>query len=138
MSKIESFLNKHHTSLSQLSKKLHLPTPSLKRKLTSDVNSWSSSFLKSVAQALNIKPGQIIDELTPVYELKISNHSHTIQGIAIQDAELFEQVRFVVEAEHLEGWQPTSHDIQILIEMSLDPNNDFDTEIERIWGELDD
>lgn len=45
----------------------------------------------------------LLELLDPVYSLKINDHSQMIQGIHIEDPEIYEQIRFVVESEHLEG-----------------------------------
>lgn len=48
-------------------------------------------------------------------ELMIDNDKQTIQGVPIIGRKLFLNIRTVVEAEHLEGWNPTPNDIRDLI-----------------------
>ena len=48
-------------------------------------------------------------------ELMIDNDKQTIQGVPIIGRKLFLNIRTVVEAEQLEGWNPTPNDIRDLI-----------------------
>ena len=48
-------------------------------------------------------------------ELMIDNDKQTIQGVPIIGRKLFLNIRTVVEAEHLEGWNPAPNDIRDLI-----------------------
>lgn len=48
-------------------------------------------------------------------ELIIDNNKQTIQGVPIIGRKLFLNIRTVVEAEHLEGWNPNPNDIRDLI-----------------------
>ncbi len=44
-------------------------------------------------------------------------------------------IRFVVESEHLEGWQPDEEDILMLLDEAINPSKEIKSEIDRIWGE---
>lgn len=48
---------------------------------------------------------------------------------------MYEQIRFVVESEHLEGWQPDEEDILMLLDEAINPSKEIKSEIDRIWGE---
>ena len=53
-------------------------------------------------------------------ELRINNQRQTIQGVPIANKQLFLNIRTVVEAEHLEGWNPTQDNIRDLIKAGND------------------
>ena len=58
-----------------------------------------------------------------------------LQRIYIEDPQMYEQIRFVVESEHLEGWQPDEEDILMLLDEAINPSKEIKSEIDRIWGE---
>ena len=82
-----------------------------------------------------MRPGDLLELLDPVYSLKINDTNQMIQGIHIEDPEMYEQIRFVVESEHLEGWQPDEEDILMLLDEAINPSKEIKSEIDRIWGE---
>ena len=82
-----------------------------------------------------MRPGDLLELLDPVYSLKINDTNQMIQGIYIEDPEMYEQIRFVVESEHLEGWQPDEEDILMLLDEAINPSKEIKSEIDRIWGE---
>lgn len=69
------------------------------------------------------------------YELEINNKEQTIQGVYIPDKGLFQQVRFVVESEHLEGWNPKTKDIKYLLNTLNHPDSELDDEIDKLFGD---
>lgn len=84
-----------------------------------------------------MRPGDLLELLDPVYSLKINDSNQMIQGIYIEDPEIYEQVRFVIESEHLEGWQPDEEDVLRLLDEAINPSSELQTEINQIWGEED-
>lgn len=68
------------------------------------------------------------------YQLKIDDQKQTIQDVYIANKELFQQVRFVVEMEHLEGWNPTQADIYYLLQEANEPDSYLDDEINCAFG----
>ena len=95
----------------------------------------SSAILSALSSSLNMRPGDLLELLDPVYSLKINDTNQMIQGIYIEDPEMYEQIRFVVESEHLEGWQPDEEDILMLLDEAINPSKEIKSEIDRIWGE---
>lgn len=69
------------------------------------------------------------------YKLEINNKEQIIQGIYILGKEVYQQIRFVVEMEHLEGWNPTRNDIQYLLDTVKHPNPKLDVEIDKLFGD---
>lgn len=56
------------------------------------------------------------------YHLVINEQQQTIQGIRIKDLALFQEIRFVVQNNHLEGWNPKSGDIERLVKQAQRPD----------------
>lgn len=137
LSKISILLTNHQLTLKDISQNQHLAEQDLKKELNENPDNWSSSVLSALSSSLNMRPGDLLELLDPVYSLKINDHHQMIQGIYIEDPEVYEQIRFVVESEHLEGWQPDEEDILRLLDEAINPSPKFQTEINRIWGEKD-
>lgn len=48
-------------------------------------------------------------------KLKIDDQTQMIQGIRISDPDLYKKIRFIVQNNHLEGWQLTEQEINDLV-----------------------
>lgn len=138
LSKISILLTNHQLTLKDISQTQNLAEQDLKKALNENPDDWSSSVLSAFSSSLKMRPGDLLELLDPVYALKINDHHQMIQGIYIEDPEIYEQIRFVVESEHLEGWQPDEEDILRLLDEALNPSAELQAEIDQIWGEEDD
>ena len=58
-------------------------------------------------------------------KLKIDDQTQTIQGIRISDPDLYKKIRFIVQNNHLEGWQPTEQEINDLVHDETDLSEDY-------------
>lgn len=135
LSKISILLTNHHLTLKDISQSNSLMENDLEEALNENPDNWSSAILSSLSSSLNMRPGDLLELLDPVYSLKINDTNQMIQGIHIEDPEMYEQIRFVVESEHLEGWQPDEEDILMLLDEAINPSKEIKSEIDRIWGE---
>ena len=135
LSKISILLTNHHLTLKDISQSNSLMENDLEDALNENPDNWSSAILSSLSSSLNMRPGDLLELLDPVYSLKINDTNQMIQGIYIEDPEMYEQIRFVVESEHLEGWQPDEEDILMLLDEAINPSKEIKSEIDRIWGE---
>ena len=135
LSKISILLTNHHLTLKDVSQSNSLIETDLEDALNENPDNWSSAILSSLSSSLNMRPGDLLELLDPVYSLKINDTNQMIQGIYIEDPEMYEQIRFVVESEHLEGWQPDEEDILMLLDEAINPSKEIKSEIDRIWGE---
>lgn len=138
LSKISILLTNHQLTLKDISQTQNLAEQDLKKALNENPDDWSSLVLSAFSSSLKMRPGDLLELLDPVYALKINDHHQMIQGIYIEDPEIYEQIRFVVESEHLEGWQPDEEDILRLLDEALNPSAELQAEIDQIWGEEDD
>ena len=135
LSKISILLTNHHLTLKDISQSNSLLEKDLEDALNYNLDNISSSILSALSSSLNMRPGDLLELLDPVYSLKINDTNQMIQGIYIEDPEMYEQIRFVVESEHLEGWQPDEEDILMLLDEAINPSKEIKSEIDRIWGE---
>lgn len=135
LSKISILLTNHHLTLKDISQSNSLMENDLEEALNENPDNWSSAILSALSSSLNMRPGDLLELLDPVYSLKINDTNQMIQGIHIEDPEMYEQIRFVVESEHLEGWQPDEEDILMLLDEAINPSKEIKSEIDRIWGE---
>ena len=58
-------------------------------------------------------------------KLKIDDQAQTIQGMKISDPDLYKKIRFIVQNNHLEGWQPTEQEINDLVHDETDLSEDY-------------
>ena len=59
-------------------------------------------------------------------ELEINNDRQTIQGVLIANTSDFLSLRAIIQAEHLEGFNPTKKDVEEIIKKSKQNDKDFD------------
>lgn len=70
--------------------------------------------------------------------LKIDDTNQIIQDVHIADKEIFQQIRFVVVNNHLEGWMPTSNDVKHLMDEAQNTHSELNKEYDKIFGEKND
>lgn len=58
-------------------------------------------------------------------KLKIDDQTQIIQGIRISDPDLYKKIRFIVQNNHLEGWQLTEQEINDLVHDETDLSEDY-------------
>lgn len=68
------------------------------------------------------------------YSLEIDNENQTIQGVFISDKFLFQEMRGVIEASHLEGWNPTADDVQDILNSANNPDPAMIKRFKEIWN----
>lgn len=135
LSRISILLTNHHLTLSEISKSNHISEQELRLAINQKPDDWSARTLLALANSLKIKPGELLELLAPTYKLMIDDDNQLLQGIYIEDPEMYEQVRFVVESEHLEGWEPEEKDILALVDEAINPSPKIQKEISKVWGE---
>ncbi|MBD5429518.1 helix-turn-helix transcriptional regulator [Lactobacillus sp.] len=134
---ISTLLNDKDISLAQVAQESGIKEDTLKAALNEIPDLWTVRVLKAFASTLEIKPGELLELVAPnVYQLQIEDDTQTIQGIVIPNLEIYQQIRFIIEAEHLEGWNPSPAEVNFLLTEALDPNPDLQVEIDDIWGEM--
>ena len=97
LSKISILLTNHHLTLKDISQSNSLMEKDLEDALNENPDNWSSAILSALSSSLNMRPGDLLELLDPVYSLKINDTNQMIQGIYIEDPEMYEQIRFVAD-----------------------------------------
>ena len=67
------------------------------------------------------------------YKLDINDEKQTIQGVYVSDKAMYLELRGVIEASHLEGWNPTKKDVESVLDGVLNPDPEEVKEIMEIW-----
>ena len=68
-------------------------------------------------------------------ELEINNDQQTIQGVLIANTSDFLNLRAILQAEHLEGFNPTKEDVEEIIKKSKQKDKDFDRLYQKLFRE---
>lgn len=133
---ISGLLDQKNVSLKEVSEKSGVPVSTLSNAAKKPIESWSIRVLNAFAKGLDEEPSDLLNILQPKgYQLDINDRKQTIQGVYISDKELYQQIRFVVEMEHLEGWNPTTKDIRYLLSSAKNPDPELDKEIDKLFGD---
>ena len=136
MSAISTLLKQQNITLTKISKEFDIPRKVIQKALKQKPDAWSPKILNAFATSLDKTPGELVALLMPdAYVLEINDPNQTIQDVYIEDKETYQQIRFIVESEHLEGWEPTTAEVEFLLAQALEPNLDLQQEVDQIWGE---
>ncbi|WP_279036167.1 hypothetical protein [Lactobacillus intestinalis] len=131
-------LHNANISIEEISKKSHIPLDALVNATEEPIEFWTIRELNAFAESLKIKPSELLEELQPsTYILDINDNTQTIQGVNISNLESYYAIRAVVEAEHLEGWNPVAADITYLNNQFVNPDSEFIKDVESALNEYD-
>ena len=132
---ITKLLNSKHVSVREVAEKSHVSESTLRKAIARPIESWSIRILDAFAAGLDKRAGDLLNMLKPQsYNLEIDDETQTIQGVFIPDKEMYFEIRGVVEASHLEGWNPTKEDIQAVLDGVVNPDPEEVKEIAAIWN----
>lgn len=132
---IVKLLKSKNISVAKVAEASNVPLSTLRNSIVKPIETWSIRVLNAFAIALKEKPGDLLNMLeTQPYILDINDETQTIQGVFIANKEIYQQIRTVVEVNHLEGWNPTKSDIQELLDEAIQPDPVVAERFEEIWG----
>lgn len=132
---IVKLLKSKNISVAKVAEASNVPLSTLRNSIVKPIETWSIRVLNAFAIALKEKPGDLLNMLeTQPYILDINDETQTIQGVFIANKEIYQQIRTVVEVNHLEGWNPTESDIQELFDEAIQPEPVVAERFEEIWG----
>ena len=132
---IVKLLKSKNISVAKVAEASNVPLSTLRNSIIKPIETWSIRVLNAFAIALKEKPGDLLNMLeTQPYILDINDETQTIQGVFIANKEIYQQIRTVVEVNHLEGWNPTESDIQKLFDEAIQPDPVVAERFEEIWG----
>ncbi|MGQ5710050.1 helix-turn-helix domain-containing protein [Lactobacillus sp. PSON] len=124
---ISAILNNNNLTVADIASKSGVARSTLGNAIKKPIESWSIRVLNAFAKGLGMQSPDLLSKLqSDNYELKIDDKNQMIQGIQISDKELYQQVKFAVVNNHLEGWQPTRDDILYLLKEVQKPDPEFD------------
>lgn len=133
---IVKLLKSKNISVAKVAEASNVPLSTLRNSIVKPIETWSIRVLNAFAIALKEKPGDLLNMLeTQPYILDINDETQTIQGVFIANKEIYQQIRTVVEVNHLEGWNPTESDIQELLDEAIQPDPVVAERFEEIWGQ---
>lgn len=136
---IIKILDNNNITINDVANDSKVAVSTLRNSIKKPIDSWSIRVLSAFAISLKIRPGDLLNMLEPQpYILDINDQKQSIQGVYIPDKETYQQIRGVVEASHLEGWQPTKKDIQYLLDEALNPDPELEKRYEEIFGDQND
>lgn len=132
---IVKLLKSKNISVAKVAEASNVPLSTLRNSIVKPIETWSIRVLNAFAIALKEKPGDLLNMLeAQPYILDINDETQTIQGVFIANKEIYQQIRTVVEVNHLEGWNPTESDIQELFDEAILPDPAVAERFEEIWG----
>ncbi|MDF7639770.1 helix-turn-helix domain-containing protein [Lactobacillus sp. ESL0791] len=136
---INKVLESNNLTVKDVADKSHVSASTLRKSIQKPIENWSIRVLNAFAVSLDKRPGDLLNMLEPkIYTLDIDDRNQSIQGVYIADKTLYQQIRGVVEASHLEGWNPNKADIQYLLDQATDPDPELVKRIDKIWSEEND
>ena len=66
-----------------------------------------------------------VNKMSDKEQLQIDDQKQMIQGLRVFSPSLYKKVRFVVQNNHLEGWNPTEKEINDLVHSKPDLSGDY-------------
>lgn len=131
---IVKLLESKNMSVTKVSEISNVPLSTLRNAIVKPIETWSIRVLNAFAIGLGERPGDLLNVLeAQPYILDINDETQTIQGVFIADKETYQQIRTVVEVNHLEGWNPTKPDIQELLDEAINPDPQVAKRFEEVW-----
>lgn len=131
---IVKLLESKNMSVTKVSEISNVPLSTLRNAIVKPIETWSIRVLNAFAIGLGERPGDLLNVLeAQPYILDINDDTQTIQGVFIADKETYQQIRTVVEVNHLEGWNPTKSDILELLDEAINPDPQVAKRFEEVW-----
>ena len=136
---IINILKRNNITVTIIARESGLDVAQVNQVIKRPVATWSVHLLNAVAYALDERPGELLDQIQAFpFELHTDDDALTIQRVQFSTAAVYQQVRFAVESNVLEGWKPTTMEIMLLKAAAERPDDEILTEIERLFGDEND
>lgn len=131
---ISALLNEQQLAIADLASQSGIDQAALAKAVEKPVATWSIAVLNAFAQGLGMQASDLLNQLQPNdYKLQIDDQKQIIQGLHISDYKLYQQVKFAVVNDHLEGWQPKREDVQYLLAEIQRPDPEFDERYKELF-----
>ena len=135
---INRLLKSKNIGFLEVAEKSAVSDSTLRKAAAKPLENWSVRVLNAFATALGLRAGDLLNMLQPKeYKLDINDKNQTIQGVYVSDKSMYLELRGVIEASHLEGWNPTKKDVEFVLDGVLNPDPEEVKEIMGIWEDSD-
>ncbi|MBB1100157.1 helix-turn-helix transcriptional regulator [Limosilactobacillus agrestis] len=135
---IINILRTNHITVAFVAQESGLDVAQVNKALQRPVATWSIQILNALADALGERPGELLEQIQDFpFQLQTDDGQLTIQHVQFQTLSSYQQVRFAVESNVLEGWEPTAKEVRMLREAAENPDDEMASEIERLFGDRD-
>ena len=135
---INRLLKSKNIGIVEVAEKSAVSDSTLRKAAAKPLENWSVRVLNAFATGLDLRAGDLLNMLQPKeYKLDINDKNQTIQGVYVSDKAMYLELRGVIEASHLEGWNPTKKDVESVLDGVLNPDPEEVKEIMEIWEDSD-
>lgn len=137
--KIDHILKANNITIALVAQESGLDVAQVRAALKRPVATWSVQILNALAETLGERPGELLDQIQDFpFHLQKDDRQLTIQRVQFSSLATYQQVRFAVESNVLEGWEPTAKEVRILRETAEHPDDEMIAEIEQLFGDEND
>ncbi|QGF41143.1 helix-turn-helix domain-containing protein [Limosilactobacillus gastricus] len=133
---LKNLLDDNQITQTMIAETSGISLATINQTLNRPIDSWSIKILDAVAKPLYMSAGQLLDIINPSkFELETNDDLMTIQGVKIDNYEMYQQIRFAVENNVMEGWEPTKQDIEDLLRFAHNPDPEYIARYKEIFGD---
>jgi hypothetical protein len=136
MMSVNEVMANYDTNITNISKKSGISKTTLSNAFKRPINTWTIRILNGVATAINESPEKLLHLLQgDQYSLTIDDQARTIQGVKIPDPATYQNIKFTVKSNVMEGWQPSCTDIEELKAFAETSHPELGQKFKEIFGD---
>lgn len=131
---ISEIIERYDTSLATIAQKSGISKAKLRTAFDHPVDTWTIQFLNNVAAAINERPDKLLRLLQDEhYSLTIDDQHQAIQGVGISDPINYQNIKFTVKSNVMEGWHPSHSDIEAVKEFTQSRHPNLEQKFKDIF-----
>lgn len=136
MMTVNEIMTNYDTNLSDIAHKSGISKTTLSNAFKRPISTWTIRILNGVATAVNETPEKLLQLLQgDQYSLVINDQEQTIQGVKIPDSTTYQNIKFTVKSNVMEGWKPSRSDIEELKSFTATSHPELEQKFKDIFGE---
>lgn len=136
MMSVNEVMANYDTNLTDIAHKSGISKTTLSNAFKRPISTWTIRILNGVATAINESPEKLLHLLQDdQYSLTIDDQSQTIQGVKIPDSVTYQDIKFTVKNNAMEGWRPSRSDIEELKAFAETSHPELQQRFKEIFGE---
>ena len=136
MMSVNEVMANYDTNITNISEKSGISKTTLSNAFKRPINTWTIRILNGVATAINESPEKLLYLLQgDQYSLTIDDQAQTIQGVKIPDPATYQNIKFTVKSNVMEGWQPSRTDIEELKAFAGTSHPELGQKFKDIFGD---